>query len=94
METLFDTSVPWYFHKPPQLQSEFRELMTNYTNIQPTGIEKHVQSVHDEAWRVVGQPPPKFSTSAETTNKGTPKAPLPCVGSYLFAELALFKHPA
>ncbi|KAG6357600.1 hypothetical protein INS49_013477 [Diaporthe citri] len=66
-------SVPWYSHEAPQLQPEFRELITNYANILPQDVEKHVQAVRDKAWRV---------------------APFPCVGSYLFAELALSKLPA
>ncbi|KAL2274280.1 hypothetical protein FJTKL_03534 [Diaporthe vaccinii] len=73
MEAFFDTSVPWYTHEAPKLQPEFRELITNYTNIQPQDVEKHVQTVREKAWRV---------------------APFPCVGSYLFAELALSKLPA
>ncbi|KAH8768897.1 hypothetical protein F5883DRAFT_417488 [Diaporthe sp. PMI_573] len=72
MEVFFDTSVPWYIHEPPQLQPEFRELVTKYANIQPQEVDKHIQAVRDKAWRL---------------------APFPCVGSYLFAELALFKHP-
>ncbi|KAK2610136.1 hypothetical protein N8I77_003590 [Diaporthe amygdali] len=73
METFLDTSVPWYIHEPPQLQPEFRQLVTEYARVKPEHVETHVQAVRDKAWRV---------------------APFPCVGSYLFAELALFKHPA
>lgn len=59
MDALFDTSVPWYHHEAPKLQPEFRELITNYANIQPQDVEKHVQAVRDKAWRVVSHQVPR-----------------------------------
>lgn len=97
MEAIFDTSVPWYDHEAPKLQREFRELITNYANIQPKDVEKHVQTVRDKAWRVVSRPMLSPRVSRIPDHQLTipiSKAPFPCVGSYLFAELALFKLPA
>lgn len=55
MDVVNDKSVPWYIHEPPQLQPEFREVITKYASIQPKDVEKHVQAVRDKAWRVVSQ---------------------------------------
>lgn len=68
MEASLDTSVPWYVHEPPKLQPEFRELLTNYANIQPRDVEKHVQAVRDKAWRVVCKTPPSASTASTASH--------------------------
>lgn len=68
MEASFDTSVPWYINEAPKLQSKFHELITNYTNIQPQDVEKHVQTVRDKSWRVVSHPvPPVLTTNSAIT---------------------------
>lgn len=68
MEAFIDTSVPWYIHEAPKLQPEFRELITNYANIQPQDVEKHVQAIRDKAWKVVRQAPlPSTLRRASTT---------------------------
>lgn len=73
MEAFVDTSVPWYIHEAPKLQPEFRELITNYTNIQPQDVEKHVQKVRDKAWRVVSHPiPPVLTTKIRDLPLTTP----------------------
>lgn len=95
MEAVLDTSVPWYIHGAPKLQPEFRELITDYANVQPQDVEKHVQAVREKAWKVVSSPiSPTHALKTCRCSLTSPKAPWPCVGSYLFAELALNKHPA
>lgn len=49
-------SVPWYTQEAPRIQPEFRELITEYANVQPQDVEKHVQTVREKAWRVVSRP--------------------------------------
>lgn len=51
-----DKNVGWYLADPPNLSDSTRDVLENYSHIQPDQVIEHVLKVRDIAWGIYPYP--------------------------------------